>query len=333
MTTPAAVRRGYDAAALHRAATAGVRAPSLHNSQPWRFGLRDGAVEVLLDHDRSPAVADPDGWAAHIACGAAVFDARLALATMGTPAETTLRPDRDDPAVLASLRPGTPRPPTYAEDDLYAAVFRRYSNRRPFHPEPVPADARSAIAAAARAEGAWIELLVGMTALSGVVEIVGAADRVLRRDAEYRAEVSAWARTEDAPDGVPVRAAGPLPEAHDLLPQRAWSRRTRAPGRDYEPEPLLAVLGTTGDTPVDQLVAGQALQAVLLTATARGLATSMVSQPIEVPAARDQLRRALHRHGSPQMLVRIGYGTPDSPTPRRRVGDVIADSHPEGDQP
>jgi hypothetical protein len=98
----------------------------------------------------------------------------------------------------------------------------------------------------------------------------------------------------------------------------------RAPGRDYEPEPLVGILGTTGDQPVDQLVAGQALQRVLLTVVDQGLACSMISQPIEVPTARDQLNRSLQRSGAPQMTLRIGYGHPGHSSPRRDLEDVLA---------
>ena len=87
--------------------------------------------------------------------------------------------------------------------------------------------------------------------------------------------------------------------------------------------PLVAVLGTASNSPVDQIRAGQALQAVLLTVTDAGLAASMHSQPIEVPAARESLRTALGRFGTPQMVLRIGYGQPGYPTPRRDPADVI----------
>jgi hypothetical protein len=135
--------------------------------------------------------------------------------------------------------------------------------------------------------------------------------------------MAGWVRAERAADGVPVFAAAPVPEPQDLLPQRPFADRPRTPGRDFEPEPLVAVLGVAGNTAGDQLTAGQALQAVLLTATDAGLATSMLSQPIEVPAAREQLRLALGRFGVPQMVLRIGYGLPGQPTPRRPIDDVI----------
>lgn len=315
--------RSYDRNDLHHAAAAAVRAPSLHNSQPWRFRLRDGAIEILTDPARRLVVADSGGWAVRIACGAATFNARLALAAGGTPADVVLRPHGATPDVVARLTPRAPRPGTYAEVDLAAAIPRRYSNRQPFWPDPVPAEVRARLIEAARAEGAWVDLLVGMTALSGFAEIADSADRVLRRDFRYQAELSTWVHADAAPDGVPVAAGAPAHEPQDLLPQRSFGERRRPAGRDFEAEPLVAILGSGGDRPIDQLIAGQALQHLLLTATDAGLASSMISQPIEVPAAREQLRRSLGRTGVPQMALRIGYGRPGRPTPRRPLEEVL----------
>ncbi|MEU4428358.1 nitroreductase [Actinoplanes sp. NPDC024001] len=314
----------YNDADLRAAASAGIRAPSMHNSQPWLFRLRDGAVEIVADPARQLAVADRSGWAVRLACGAATYNARLALAMRGRPAEVRLRPSAAEPELIARLIPGAERPSTYAEQELCAAIPRRHSNRAPFWPDRVPADARVRLIEAARSEAAWLDLLVGMTALAGFAEIAGSADRVLRRDDRYQAELIGWIHADDASDGIPVGAGAPLPEPQDLLPQRLFGNRRRAPGRDYEPEPLVGILGVPGDLPVDQITAGQALQKVLLTATAAGLSASMISQPIEVTAARDQLRRSLGRAGYPQLALRIGYGTPGPATPRRDVSDVLA---------
>jgi hypothetical protein len=93
--------------------------------------------------------------------------------------------------------------------------------------------------------------------------------------------------------------------------------------RDYERDPLLAVLSVAGDWPVDQVEAGQALQRVLLTATDVGRAPSMFSQPIEVVGVREQLRRLVGRQAPSQMLLRFGYATSVSPSRRRPAADVI----------
>ena len=86
---------------------------------------------------------------------------------------------------------------------------------------------------------------------------------------------------------------------------------------------MIAVLGSPGDLVTDQLRTGHGLQRLLLTVTDLGLAASMLSQPIEVAAARERLRQQLGRSGFPQMVLRIGYGQPGSATRRRPLAEVI----------
>jgi nitroreductase len=303
---------------------AALRAPSLHNSQPWRFRVRGDVLEVRCDLQRRLPASDPTGWAARLAIGAALFNLRLAVAMQGWEPAVRLLPEPADPDLLAELSPGQRRPATQAEERLWQAIWRRHSNRAPFWPDPVPTDARARLVAAAAAEGGWLALLIGAGPVNALAEIAQTANQALMRDPDYRAELAAWTRNgRAAADGVPTDAGGPSPAPQDLLPQRPFGRQLRGPGGDFEPQPLVAVLGAVGDTPGDQLVAGQALERVLLTATDDGLAVSMVSQPIEVASAREDLRLALHQYGAPQMVLRIGYGMPASVTPRRRVEDVL----------
>ncbi|MGC4770772.1 Acg family FMN-binding oxidoreductase [Micromonospora sp. DT44] len=314
---------GYTANHLRTAAASAVRAPSLHNTQPWRFRLRAGGIEVLADPSRRLPATDPSGWGVRVACGAALFNLRIALAVAGVPARVRLRPEPAEPDLLARLVPDLPRRPSPSEQSLHTAIPRRFSNRLPFWPDPVPSDARWRLGDAARAEGCWLELLVGVSAVNAFGEIARGAHRVLERDPAYRAEREQWLRHGSAPDGVPTSAGGPQHEPQDVLPTRGFGGRDRAPGRDFEPEPLVGVLGSVGNTAIDQVVAGQALQRVLLTAVDAGLGVSMLSQPIEVPTAREQLRVSLGRFGTPQMVLRVGYGQPGRPTPRRAVDDVL----------
>src|SRR5262249_8942211 len=92
--------------------------------------------------------------------------------------------------------------------------------------------------------------------------------------------------------------------------------------RPFEQDPLIAVLASTHDTPISQLRCGEAMQRVLLTATVDGLCVSFLSQPIEVAATRAAVRALIGGQSYPQTVLRLGYGYPTTPTPRRPIEAV-----------
>lgn len=318
-----------DYAAFVVAVEAATRAPSMLNTQPWRFRLGPARIDVLVDPQRLLPRADPSGWAARVACGAALFNLRLALAVRGTPAAVRLQPDRGDPYLVARLTPDAQRAPTPVEVRLYRAIPLRHSNRTPFLDRMVPVGARAELIAAAHAEDAWLDLLIGPAAVEATAGLVRAAHEVLERDPGYRDELATWIRDGEPVtrgarvDGVPVAAGGPAPRPYEMLPRRDFGGEEMPSHRQFESDPLIAVLGGHGDWPADQVQAGQALQRVWLAATELGLVASLFSQPIEVPSVREQLRLALGRHAAPQMVMRFGYAAPAPASPRRPVADVI----------
>jgi hypothetical protein len=93
--------------------------------------------------------------------------------------------------------------------------------------------------------------------------------------------------------------------------------------------PLLAVLSTYGETPADWLLAGQALQRLLLVACQHGLQASYLNQPIQVAALRPAIQSMI-AGGVPQIILRVGYPCRDiAPTARRPLDEFIEFLPPE----
>jgi nitroreductase len=308
-------------------ATAGT-APSLFNAQPWRFRLRPDSIVLFADRERRLQAIDPDDRELRIACGAALFTLRLALHGQGVRPLVTLLPDRAEPDVLAVVRHGGARPIPPDLRRLLDAVPHRRTNRHPFADAPIELPLQYALRRAAQEEGAWLHLMHEPGARARLRELAALAHRRQLADPAVRAELARWTATgPDRRDGVPAEAGGPLPEPTTGWVMRDFTGGNAAPlgeGRRFEREPLVAVLTSHLSGALSDLQAGQALQRVLLTATADGLSASLLSQVVEVPETREQLRHLVRATRPPQAVLRIGRGYPvPATTPRRPVADLL----------
>ncbi|GAA3505050.1 hypothetical protein GCM10019016_121630 [Streptomyces prasinosporus] len=312
---------------LEHLVTAAVAAPSLHNTQPWRFRVdpRTRTVQVLAAVDRGLRHTDPTGRAVHLSAGCAVLNLRIAAAHLGHEPVTRLLPCPSRPDLLATVRlAGTAR--RTPAPGLYAALWRRHSSRFPFSDRLPPADLLAELAEAAHSEGACLSF-AGPRRTDRLLRTTWEAEARNRADVDRAAESRRWAVGPARPSlGVPTAALGPQ-DALDRIPMRDFGAHRHPsvlPARAYERHPTLALLHTAHDRRADWLRAGQALERVLLVATAHGVRTSLLHQALEWP----DLRRSLEDHGSPgraQMVVRLGYGPEGPASPRRTAREVMAE--------
>jgi nitroreductase len=320
---------------LRRIIESAAAAPSVHNTQPWRFTVvADDLLQVQADPDRALWVADPRARALYLSCGAALFNIRTAIRMTGfNPLVWPLPHPELAPVVLAAVQAEPGRPPTFPERELYEAIWRRHTDRGPYSSEPLSESVRAALEQAARYEFATLRLLPSSEAAT-VLELATSASNELAEDVEHRIELQHWVGTASTQDGIPAHALPPAP-GHEPAPVRAdLAAAVPAQARSaaaYEEFPQLAVLTTARDEPADWLRAGQALQRVLLTATVRGISTSFLYQSIELRDMRPESAPAWPWPEIPQIVVRFGYGKQSLPTPRRPFEDVLtrdAVTHP-----
>ncbi|WP_327673894.1 Acg family FMN-binding oxidoreductase [Kitasatospora sp. NBC_00458] len=341
---------------LRLLAAAGGAAPSLHNSQPWRFRpTPDGSgVEVHADPARAVPLADANGSALYVGVGAALFNLRVAAVRLGRDPVVRLLPDPADPHLLAVLdlagpaAAAVPAAPGAADTagvaagaaavpfgrDLYPAITERHSSRQPFTNRDVPEAVLAELVAGARAEGVAFAALEE-AGVRQVLELTAEAEDRIAHDPARRAETRSWLRPDPAPgsadpavDGIPYSALGP--QDHDArVPMREFAGRPPyqdgppQPSQRFEALPQLCTLTTPGDGPADWLRAGQALERVWLLATVHGLRLTVWHQPVEWPDLRWGLRDPAEGPGHVQLVMRIGYGPPGAATPRRPLEDIL----------
>ena len=284
-------------------------APSVHNSRPWRIRQVVDGFELYGSPDWWLPGSDPDLRELRMSCGAALLNMRLALAALGFDPYVRLQPDQGRQWLLAVVRAGQRRGLAPGERPLVDAIPRRRTSLQRFLPIRVPIAARHALRRAAETEQAWLTSVEDPAMRRRLRELVHAAHRAQLKRPDFVAEWRRWTGLpEGVPDGVPNGNGGPVTGTEDWvlrdLPDVAGRQR---PADVPVDGPMIAVLGSYHDRPVDALQTGQALQRVLLTATALGLSASFVAQPVEEAEQRRELRRLLRGRVWPQMVLRIGY--------------------------
>ena len=316
---------------LRRAAVRATLAPSIHNTQPWRFVLSADALEIHADPSRQLRVLDPRGRQMTISCGCALFNARASIAAAGYDPPVERLPDPMQPDLLARVLVGEPRRDWVPVGALDDEAERRHTNRRRFSDEPVPPVAVAALVAAADAEGAVLFPVEREAHRQSTARLSQLADEIENADPAYRAELRAWT-TDDVRrrDGVPA-AAVPHTDAGsgDEIPIRDFDTR----GMGWLPtetqsslRQCLLLLGSAVDDPVAWLRSGEALERVLLELTRRGYVASPFTQVIEVARTNALLRQELALTMYPHILLRVGRAPATTPTRRRRLVDMIAES-------
>ena len=320
--------------ALDQAATAALRAPSIFNTQPWRWRIHGGVAELRADRERQLKVVDPQGRLLMMSCGVALHHLRAALAASGTKVDVARLSERDDPDLLVHVRVTGTEEPTSAAIRHYEALLTRRTDRRPFQRTPVPAETLDAVRAVVEANGAHLHL-VRPDQLMALIVAADRAAAVEITDAAYRAELAGWThRPPGSGDGVPdATMVPPVPRRVALRDFLLDGTSKLDPGAGDDRGATYAILFTAGDEPFSWLQAGEALGAALVAAVEHGAAASPMSDLVEVAQTRETLRRMLAGIGHPMIVLRIGLvdavaAVPAAP--RRGPESVIErDAQPE----
>lgn len=303
-----------------------VRAPSVHNSQPWYWRAGESSLHLYADPSRQLLETDPDSRDLLLSCGAALHHLRVGFAALGWRAEVHRFPNPGDPTHLAAVElhrhEASPE-----EIAMAAAIPRRRTDRRRHSSWTVPRAYVETMAAAAAAEGTVLQ--VAEDAPRDYLAIaIEQASLKHAEDPAYLTELAAWSGRRVAAEGVPARNTPAPDDTPGALPGRPFADPLLAqPVGGEDDETVLLVLNTASDDDLSRLRAGEATSAVLLTATAAGLASCPLTEPLEVPDVRQKVIDKVTGGPYPQMVLSIGWAPanadPLPATPRRDLADVL----------
>ncbi|MGE0217016.1 Acg family FMN-binding oxidoreductase [Mycolicibacterium sp.] len=302
------------------------RAPSLHNSQPWRWVASNRTVDLFLDPARLVAT-DTGGREALIGCGAVLDHFRVAMAAAGWEAKVRRFPEPADPQHLAAIT----FIPAAVTDDVRRranAIMMRRTDRLPLNAPSNPQRQALVSGEQNRPDSVRVDIVADELRAS-LAHASSLSEAVRIYDSEYHAELSWWTADFVTYDGIPKTALISAAESDRVDVGRTFPVTTASERRSGvdDDRAMILVLSTDGDEPETLLRCGETLSALLLDATIAGMATCPLTHITEVPAGRDVVASLIDASTLPQVLVRVGVAPAlepaPPPTPRRPIADVL----------
>jgi hypothetical protein len=320
-----------DTEVIRDAVRLACRAPSLHNSQPWRWVVEGDTLQLFVDPDRVVRSTDTSGREALMACGAVLDHFRVAMAAAGYTANVDRFPNPNNRLHVASIDFTAMDFVTDGHRRRANAILLRRTDRLPFAPPPDWDTFEPELRDTADSDAVRLDIIPD-DLRPQLAEASQLTESLRLYDSSYHAELNWWTAAFEVSEGIPHSSLISAAESDRVDVGRTFPvthHRDRRPEVDEDHSKVL-VLSTYDDTRESVLRCGEALSAVLLDAAMVGLATCTLTHITEIPASRaivagliDQSNQGI----TPQVLVRVGL-TPSiedvpPPTPRRPIGEVF----------
>ena len=299
-------------------------AANSHNTQPWKFSIKDGSISISPDYARRCPIVDPDDHHLFVSLGCATENLIHAAAATGLKSN----PDFENDVVTVMFEKAQP-----IASPLFEAIPRRQSTRAVFDAKPVSSDDLRLLEQAGIDDGVAVLIITDRARMAKVTEYVVRGNANQMQDKAFMKELKAWMRFSEADavatmDGLFSRASGnpSLPSwlARPLLnfvyTESGENDKYRA---QIDSSAGIAVFSSELNNKNHWVAAGRACQRFALQATCLGLKYAFINQPVEVPELRNELSSYLGLGGRrPDIVVRFGHG-PELPKSLRRPPEQL----------
>ena len=299
-------------------------AANSHNTQPWKFSIKDGSISISPDYARRCPIVDPDNHHLFVSLGCATENLIHAAAATGLKSN----PDFENDVVTVMFEKAQP-----IASPLFEAIPRRQSTRAVFDAKPVSSDDLRLLEQAGIDDGVAVLIITDRARMAKVTEYVVRGTTNQMQDKAFMKELKAWLRFSEADavatmDGLFSRASGnpALPSwlARPLLnfvyTESGENDKYRA---QIDSSAGIAVFSSELNNKNHWIAAGRACQRFALQATCLGLKYAFINQPVEVPELRNELSSYLGLGGRrPDIVVRFGNG-PELPKSLRRPPEQL----------
>lgn len=306
------------------------RAPSSHNTQPWKFRNLEDGIHLLPDLSRSLPVVDPDNHALFISLGCALENLMIAARQLGHSVQVDLQGEQGSCDIR--VKPDTAVSPE--TDPLFNQIRSRQVTKGAYDERPIDPLTFQILGGIGREEGVDLHLIGKGSLADRLLPLVIEGSDLQFGNRAFVEELVSWIRftrgeamkTGDgiwnATMGLPGagRTIGSFIMKHLVTPAseaKRWKKLFRQSGG-------FAIFTVKENNTASWIRLGQTFQRFGLEATRNGIRHAHMNMPLEEPAVRHKVAETLELTGEiPLLLLRLGYAEPAPYSFRRHIHSII----------
>jgi hypothetical protein len=312
----------------------GTLASNSHNTQPWKFRLGAGTIDILPDFSRRTPIVDPDDHHLYVTLGCAAENVVIAADASRRPAELSVATDAREGTslrVLLGKGPGTGDRP---DADLCSAISVRQSTRSEYDGQGLSGPELRRLEKAAARPGVDVFVITERPRLEQALELIQEGNSAQMGSPAFVCELKKWIRYNPAAalvtgDGLLGKCSGSPsapswlgPMIFDLVFKKDAENKKYA--RQLRSSAGLAVFVAEKENPEGWIQVGLSFERFALQATVLGIRHAHLNMPIEVPEVRPAFADWLGIPGRrPDLVVRFGKAPPMPMSVRRPLSAVM----------
>lgn len=304
------------------------KAPSGHNTQPWKFHITDSTITVLPNLDVALPVVDRNNRELFISLGCAVENLCIAASYFGY---TTHIIECSIEAIILELTKNA----LTIEDSLFHQIEKRQTNRNIYNGNKISDGILQQLQSIPKENGIQFYFTEINTPFANTItQYIMKGNEIQMADIAFKNELLSWMRfnkkqVEATHNGLSYLVFGnpPLPRilarpiVSLFLKPNAQNKSDR---KKIDSSSHFVVCATQRDTIEEWINLGRTLQRFLLKVTEIGISYAFLNQPCEVAALAFDLREKLPVNKEhPTLIMRIGYAKQIPYSPRKKIETLL----------
>lgn len=306
-----------------------LKAPSGHNTQPWKFeNTRDGII-IHPDFSRALPVVDSENYELYISLGCALEN--LLIAASQKRYQYTLHyPNSEKGRIKVELKNNENIP----ADELFDYILNRQVTKSRYYNQTVSEFDLQKLKSCFNLDGVSVLILDGKRNFENIIPLIIEANNLQFSNMNFVNELVTWIRfskseAEKTKDGIWSATMG-MPGLGRILGSLIMKNFVTAKSEAKRLTDFLnhtqglAIFISDQNNSASWVKTGQAFQRLALTATSLGISHAHLNMPCEELEVRKKLAKELNlENNHPLLLIRYGYAEKMPYSFRRPFNEVL----------